>query len=533
MSLYITDSVLKADAAVSKGICCIDLLGDWCWSRLDKAGERKPLPGWSQIKRDARQVFVVFDSDFIADLDIYSKLLGLSDYLEGEGARVGFIYLPAGTDGKRMGIHDFLAAGHEPSELERLAGGLRPPIRCPYRMTPEGIVWDKPEGAGRLIPIPLTNFAVEIIGDVHVEDGLEVRREFELEAIMHGETMAFRIPAPEFKDLAWVLTELGPAATVYARKEHEVRTAIQLLSRRIVQRRIITHMGGVQNGDEWGYAHADGIIWDTPVSKWDGPAFNRPRPKLSNGSDLGRVGSVGPVPAIGIPRNHITVDLSRNPMALCRLPPPPNRKQGKEAFQAALRLLELGGNITIALIAAVFRAPLGYARFSLHLTGPSGTYKSEVMALCQQFWGPALNVENFIGNWSSTANQLEELLFHGKEMVIGIDEFVAHNTPGGDTELYKKGDRVFRAQGNCSSRGRLQQRGGVSPNKRPRGLLLSCGEMLPAGLSVLARIFVLQFAKGHIPADRLGECQTDAANGLYAQAMAYYVQILASHKSCG
>lgn len=98
MSLYITDSVLKADAAVSKGICCIDLLGDWCWSRLDKAGERKPLPGWSQIKRDARQVFVVFDSDFIADLDIYSKLLGLSDYLEGEGiGSASFICRPAQT----------------------------------------------------------------------------------------------------------------------------------------------------------------------------------------------------------------------------------------------------------------------------------------------------------------------------------------------------------------------------------------------------------------------------------------------------
>jgi len=540
--LFIVDSVMKADAAADKGICCAALLGDWCWSRKDESGKSQPLPGWSDIKLGGREVFLVVDSDFVANLAIYSKLLGLNDYLETEGAQASFVYLPPGENGQRMGIHDFLNNGHTVLDLLRLAGPLRPPSYCPYRMTTEGIFYDKFEG-GRPIPVPLTNFPVEIVGDVRVEDGVEVRRYFELEATVCGEVTTFLVPAGELSDLTWVLTELGPKATVYPRREQDARAAIQLLSRRIKHRRVITHPGWIKNGDEDGYAHAGGIIWASPASTKDGAGRDRPSPNSGSTNSLdaaGPVGPVGPGDVRRLARHEITADLSERSTALCRLPRPRSRKQSVEAFKAVLRFLELGGHVTILLIAAVFRAALGYARFSIHLSGPSGIFKSEVAALAQQFWGAVLDASpflgnspstHFLGNWSSTANKLEEQLFEAKDMLIVFDEFVAPDTPGGRSDLHRKADRIFRAQGNCSNRGRLRLGGNAVPEKRPRGLLLSTGEMIPSGLSLLARVLVVALSNRTIPEDRLTGCQADAAKGLYAEAMAFFVHTVASRKA--
>lgn len=527
--LYITNGIVKADSAVSQALVCIALLGDWCWSRKDDSGERKPLPGWDSITLAGRQVFLLFDSDFVASAEIYRRLLSLADHLETKGAHVRFVYLPTAPNGDPVAIQDFLAA-HDITDLRHLAeDNLHPPSHCPYRMTSQGIVWDKPQG-NDTIAVPLTNFPVEIVGDVDVEDGVDVRRQFEIEATVQGTTKRFVVAAADFSGMAWVQPELGPAAVVYPRKEHETRAAIQLLSRRVVHRRTIAHTGYLKNGNEWGYAHAGGIIWADPAVAGAGPMPTWPSRNSSSCNELNTIGPVGPVAGVSMPRELINVDLTGSPMALYELPAPPAGQNRVLAFQAVLQFLELGGGLTIMLVAAVFRAALGYASFSIHLAGPSGAFKSAVAALFQQFFGPALTVKNFAGNWSSTANQLEGLLHEAKDCPVVIDELVANGPPGDVAELWRKVDRVFRAQGNCSSRGRLRAGGGAVPYKRPRGLPLSTGETIPPGMSLLARIFVYQVWKGLIAEDRLTDCQRDAAQGLYAQAVATFVQVVVSNK---
>jgi hypothetical protein len=520
--LYITNGIVAADVAVSQGLVCIALLGDWCWSRKDENKKRQPLPDWDSITLAGRRVFLLFDPAFVASVDVYRRLLGLADYLEAKGATVRFIYLPAD-------LKDFLAA-HQVTDLQQLAeDNLRPSSHCPYRITPSGIVWDKPQGDGT-IAVPLTNFQVEIVGDVAVEDGVDVRRQFEVEATVQGVARRFVVAAAEFGGMAWVQPELGPTAVVYPRKEHEARAAIQLLSRRIVHRRTIAHTGYLKNGNEWGYAHAGGIIWADHGLAGAGALADWPSPNSCDVNELNAIGPVGTVTNTGMPSELINVDLSGSPMALYELPAPPTGDDRILAFQAVLRFLDLGGGLTVMLAAAVFRAALGYARFSIHLAGPSGAFKSAVAALFQQFFGPALNAEKFVGNWSSTANQLEGLLHDTKDCPGVIDELVANGPPGDVAELWRKVDRVFRAQGNCSSRGRLRAGGGSVPYKRPRGLPLSTGETIPPGMSLLARIFVYQVWKGLIPEERLTDCQRDAAQGLYAQAMATFVQTVVSNK---
>ena len=61
--LFITEGVRKADAAVSKGLCCIALLGVWNFRGSNELGGKLGLPDWESIALNDRQVYIVFDSD--------------------------------------------------------------------------------------------------------------------------------------------------------------------------------------------------------------------------------------------------------------------------------------------------------------------------------------------------------------------------------------------------------------------------------------------------------------------------------------
>jgi hypothetical protein len=63
--------------------------------------------------------------------------------------------------------------------------------------------------------------------------------------------------------------------------------------------------------------------------------------------------------------------------------------------------------------------------------------------------------------------------------------------------------------------------------KPPRGLILSTGEDIPRGQSLRARLLVLEFTHGDVNAARLTLCQQDAAEGLYAEALAGFLCWLA------
>jgi Domain of unknown function (DUF3854) len=68
-----------------------------------------------------REVTIAFDSDVMTKPNVRQALSRLKAFLEKRGAKVKVIYLPEGKDGTKVGLDDFLAAGHEPAELWRLA----------------------------------------------------------------------------------------------------------------------------------------------------------------------------------------------------------------------------------------------------------------------------------------------------------------------------------------------------------------------------------------------------------------------------
>jgi hypothetical protein len=150
LQLVITEGTRKADAAVSAGLSCISLLGVWGWRGTNDQGGRTALAEWEAIALNGRIVYICFDSDVILKREVFEALRRLKGFVENRGAQVRVTYLPCGEAGAKVGLDDFLAAGHTPDELLRLAQGELeppPPSECvpanSYFDTPSGLFWKR------------------------------------------------------------------------------------------------------------------------------------------------------------------------------------------------------------------------------------------------------------------------------------------------------------------------------------------------------------------------------------------------------
>ena len=222
--------------------------------------------------------------------------------------------------------------------------------------------------------------------------------------------------------------------------------AIRATSGEIPERHILTHTGWYDLGDRRLFLHADGAIGP------DGP-----------------VGDVG----VSLPP----------PLKGYALPEPPSTDKLAEDLQRMLdTLLKLDPNIIVPLIAGTYRALLGLADFSIHLVGPTGTFKTALLKVILKFFGTAAEP----ASWTSTANYNETLAFHAKDVPLGLDDFAPSGSQYDVTRSHREADRMIRGQGNQSGRGRARQDGSLRPVKPSRALIISTGEEIPRGQSLRA-----------------------------------------------
>jgi hypothetical protein len=391
-------------------------------------------------------------------------------------------------------------AAAEPMELatagttDRPAGRLAPDPAGRYRVAGGCIVHARQVRDGT-VDVPLCNFAARIVEQVTVDDGAECGTRFALEGSLSDGTPLPRadVSAKGFQSLDWIVPAWGVRAVVYAgqgARDH-LRAALQLLSGDVPCRTAYGHAGWREVGGRWLYLHAGGAV-----------------------------GADGPV-------DGIEVSL---PEALAGylLPAPPSGEGLAAAVRASLRLLGLAPErITYPLLAAVYRAALGGSDFALHLSGPSGAFKTELAALAQQHYGAGLDARHLPGSWSSTGNSLEALAFAAKDALFCVDDFAPAGGAADVQRLHREAERLLRAQGNSAGRQRMRSDGGLRPARPPRGLVLSTGEDVPRGQSLRARLLVLELGPGDVDLARLTACQQDAAAGLYVQALAGFARWLA------
>ncbi len=377
--------------------------------------------------------------------------------------------------------------------LRREIRAASPPLSnvSNYGISGSRIVYLRPTMDG-VVEVPLCNFSARIVETNIRDDGTERIAAFVIEGtLVNGRTLPSAIVnTGEFARLDWITPAWQGRAVInagYGTRDH-LRCAIELLSPERTERVEYLHTGWREIGGKWFYLHAGGAIG-------------------ANGKTDG-----------------ISVAL---PPALSRfeLPEPPDGNRLIDAVRASLRLLDLGPpHIMFPLLGAVFRATLVPSDFSVHSCGPTGTFKTEVAALCEQHFGAGMDSRNLPGSWLSTGNSLEALAFTAKDALIVVDDFSPTGSMADIQRSHREADRVLRAQGNAAGRARCRADGTFVPGKPPRGLILSTGEETPRGQSLRARLLVVEFSKGDIDAACLTDCQQDAANGLYAESLSGFLR---------
>ncbi len=517
--LFITEGVKKADSAVSRDLCCIDLLGVWSWRGTNEFGGKTALPEWELIALNDREVYIVFDSDVMVKQSVYLALERLRKLLKSRHARVHVIYIPHGEGGTKVGLDDYFAQGHSVEDLLTHATDelRKPPVSAQakdvlaevgfYREREDGIYQVK-ERDGNEYEVRLTNFRARIIEEIEHEDGSGERRsDLRVHVTLGTGSQVVAIPGSKFSAMNWPIEALGPRAIVepgVGTKDH-ARAAIQKFSGTIIKRTVYGCTGWMSVDRQWVYLHGGGAI-----------------------------GPDGPVPGIN-------VELP-GALAALVLPHPPVAAELVEAIRASLDLLKLTGNdaagdaVMVPTLGLVYRAPCGRSDLSGHIAGDSGGGKSEIAACAGQHYGSGFDRTNLLG-WSSTANLLEVQAFHAKDALLVVDDFVPQGTAQDQARMHQQADRLFRAVGNGAGRGRLRPDGTPRAPKGPRGIVLSTGEDVPRGRSCQARIVFINVPKppkgvaepepGTMRWEILTAAQRQGAKGVFAQATAGYVRWLA------
>ena len=344
------------------------------------------------------------------------------------------------------------------------------------------------------VTVQLCNFTARIVDETTRDDGQERRVILGIAGkLASGKPLPrTEVSAEQFPKLEWVVPAWGSDAIVWSGEHRALPSAIQALSQTGKARRTVyVHTGWREHGGAWCYIHAGG--------------------------------------AIGLPQGatDVSVDL-QPPLARFVLPAPVTGDAATAAIRASLQILDLTERrLSVPILAAVYRAPLGGVDFALHVAGPSGVFKSEAAALAQQHFGAELDARHLPGSWSSTANSLERAAFLAADALFVVDDFAPTGGSSDVGRLHREAERLLRAQGNHTGRQRMAPDGSIRQAKPPRGLILSNGEDTPRGQSLRARTFIIEVSPGDIDKARLTECQRNAAAGLYAQALACYLGWLA------
>jgi hypothetical protein len=489
--LFITEGVRKADSAIGRGLCCIDVLGVWNFRGTNDLGGKTILADWEHIHLKGRDTYITFDSDVMLKIEVHQALIRLKAFLESRGAKVHLIYLPSGTGACKQGLDDFLAAGNSVENLLSFATDTprQPPSDAAadseYVESLSGIFWNKPTLNGP-IPVQLTNFKARIISDISHDDGKEISRRYGIRTELAGNYIDSEVPAADFAGMGWVAPNLGPQAIVspgFALKDH-ARAGIQHLSKDIIERHIYTHAGWRLIQNVWVY--------------------------LSSNSALGA----------GFPISvKLEEALERYSLPQC------DERAARRAVINSLRLLDIAPkHITIPLLSSVYLAPLASflnPDFVLWVYGKTGSLKSTILALYLCHFGPTFTRTCLPADWHSTANFLEKMAFLAKDLPFLIDDFTPAKNPYEANEMERKASYLIRAVGNRSGKGRMRSDTSLRPAYAPRCLLWSTGEQLPSGQSEMARLLGLELRREDVNISALTEAQAYAQE--LAPAMSYYI----------
>lgn len=341
----------------------------------------------------------------------------------------------------------------------------------------------------------MANFEAEILEETRYVDGMNTDTVLRIGGKQQENPDAdpFKLPtievsAESYASMNWVMPNWGVKAIVRPGQgvKDDLRAAIQIRSKPTI-RTIYKHLGWTMlNETRRGYLHAGGAI-------------------TKEGNDK----SVSVV----LPQELSLYNLATKVSAV-------------EGVKAIVDLASLAEPfVTWPLIAAALSPLYGPVDFAVHLTGRTGTFKSEIMSLMQSFYGPAMDARHLPGSWSSTGNALEAQAFLAANAAFVVDDFIPTGTSWQLRSYQQTADKIIRAQGNQAGRARLTDVSSLQRTMYPRGIILSTGEDTPEGHSVRARMMIIELSPGDIKPQSLSRAQ--AERHMFVGGVAALIQRLA------
>jgi hypothetical protein len=351
--------------------------------------------------------------------------------------------------------------------------------------------------------VRLALFSARIAEQRIADDGTRQEVRFAIEGQSPvGALPRVEIPAGRFSTMSWPVEHWGHRAVIMPGNgtKDALRAAIQMLSADAPTVTVYQHTGWRRMDGAWRYLHAAGALG-------------------ADGTD-----------------DSVTVEIgdagANDRLNFFTLPPAPAGNARRDATRAALDMLDISERppLGFLLIAAAARAPLAHASpvdFAIHIAGRTGAKKSEATALLQQCFGAQFNARAFAASFEDTPATLLKKAHRAKDAVLVIDDFRPRGSQRDIERQHAEVDRLIRAAGNQSGRGRQTKDMESRVNHYPRGLVVTTGEDSFRGHSLRARLLIYEAQPAEVRLDVLTRLQAAGRSGALAQAMAAYLAWLA------
>jgi hypothetical protein len=164
-SVWITEGVKKGDAGACAGLAIVDLVGVWNW--LSGGGA---LVEFRNLAPKDREVVLCFDSDLTIKESVWRAIKELGEWLKvSRHADVKYCILPQDGDAK-IGLDDFLAAGHTIDDLQALVRPDLPPLAGSQPVQPVIPVYTGPPLDGSKLLDEVTDWLAKYISPTVAAD---------------------------------------------------------------------------------------------------------------------------------------------------------------------------------------------------------------------------------------------------------------------------------------------------------------------------------------------------------------------------
>lgn len=387
------------------------------------------------------------------------------------------------------------AAKEKPQKSETQAAADAGINTWPYGVEDGCIVEYWTDDEGDVKHSKLCNFNAWIVADVAVDDGEGVTRKIVISGkLASGAPLSeVTIKADEFESMQWVVGSWGARASIAPGKgaKDTLRHAMQTLSANNMQQR--------NSRAHTGWAVIDG--------------------KRFFVHNAGAVGSAG-----------VNVELPHQ-LHGYRFPTD-SAIDTVEAMRESIKLMDIANaKISAPLWASMYLAPLSEfiaPVFTISVEGGSGSLKSSYSAVMLNHYGPKFEENKTMpADWLGTANSLEKLCHHAKDVPLVIDDLRPTSSPTEHKELMSKVNHIVRAVGNRQGRSRLDSNSDFKRTYAPRGVVIITAERKAMGKSTNSRILTLDVEPGDIDGGKLSVAQRQ--RHIYGYAMAGYIQWIADN----